>query len=423
MSASLGVRAPERRVRRALESIVPPIVFGIGFVVIWELTVKVFDLKPYFVPAPSAIAEAFADNIELVAKIGMPLLILFAALLAVRGLMIDPATDPGVATSPFEGLNFVWQPQYGELSNPKVWLAAAGQIFFTLSLGMGSIHVYASYLSEKDDVALSGLSTAATNETAEVVMGGTIAIPAAVAFFGVAATTQLAAGGAFNLGFVTLPVIFQQLPRGDLLGALWFFLLFIAGITSSLAMGQVVIAFLEDEFGLSRARAVTLLGAVLFVCTQPVVLFIEHTYMDELDFWAGTFGLFVFGAIELILFAWVFGIDRGWAEIQKGADIRIPRIFRFLLGWITPLVMVGIFLAWTWQNAPDVILMRGVNAANAPFVLGARLFMLAAFGVLLYLIRRAWRDHSRWEAALLDDLGGLGEHRLRDGQPKRLCGL
>jgi NitT/TauT family transport system permease protein len=66
MSATLGIRASEHRVRRALESIVPPIVFGIGFVVIWELTVKVFDLKPYFVPAPSAIAEAFADNIELV---------------------------------------------------------------------------------------------------------------------------------------------------------------------------------------------------------------------------------------------------------------------------------------------------------------------------------------------------------------------
>ena len=63
MSATLVVRAPEHRVRRALESIVPPIVFGIGFVVIWEVTVKVFDLKPYFVPAPSAIAEAFADNI------------------------------------------------------------------------------------------------------------------------------------------------------------------------------------------------------------------------------------------------------------------------------------------------------------------------------------------------------------------------
>ncbi|HET9331994.1 MAG TPA: sodium-dependent transporter [Gemmatimonadota bacterium] len=334
-------------------------------------------------------------GIEKVALFGLPALFLFALLLMARVLTLG-TPDPAVPeNSVLNGLGFIWNPDLSALTDPKVWLAAAGQIFFTLSLGMGSIHVYASYLSEKDDVALSGLSTAATNETAEVVMGGTIAIPAAVAFFGVAATMQLAAGGAFNLGFVTLPVIFQQLPHGDLLGALWFFLLFIAGITSSLAMGQVVIAFLEDEFDLTRSRAVTLLGAVLFICTQPVVLFIEYSYMDELDFWAGTFGLFVFGAIELILFAWVFGIDRGWAEILKGADIHPPRIFRFLLGWVTPLVMIAIFLAWTWMNAPDVILMRNVADENVPYVLGARLFMLGALMVLLFLIRRAWRDHER----------------------------
>jgi SNF family Na+-dependent transporter len=206
---------------------------------------------------------------------------------------------------------------------------------------------------------------------------------------------QIAGSGAYNLGFVTLPVIFQQLPQGDLLGALWFFLLFIAGITSSLSMGQVVIAFLVDEFGLTRSRAVTLLGAVVFLCTQPVVLFIEHRYMDELDFWAGTFGLFVFAAIEVILFAWVFGIGRGWAEIRKGADIRLPRIFRFVLAWVTPLLMIAIFLAWTWLNAPDVILMRGVPEADRPFVVGARVFMLVSLAVLLYLIRRAWRRHER----------------------------
>jgi hypothetical protein len=80
---------------------------------------------------------------------------------------------------------------------------------------------------------------------------------------------------------------------------------------------------------------------------------------------------------------------------MKGADIRLPRVFRFLLGWVTPIVMIVIFLAWTWLNAPDVILMRGVEAANRPYVLGARLFMLAALAVLLYLIRRAWRDHER----------------------------
>jgi hypothetical protein len=116
--------------------------------------------------------------------------------------------------------------------------------------------------------------------------------------------------------------------------------------------------------------------------------------MDELDFWAGTFGLFVFGAIELILFAWVFGIDRGWAEIMKGADIRVHPIFRFLLAWVTPLLMIAIFLAWTWVNAPDVLLMRDVAAVDRPFVLGARLFLLAALAFLLYLIRRAWRGRA-----------------------------
>ncbi|HET6362085.1 MAG TPA: sodium-dependent transporter [Gemmatimonadota bacterium] len=336
--------------------------------------------------------RGLSGGIEKVALYGLPALFLFAIVLMVRVLTLgtpDPALPENSISN---GLGFIWNPDLSALSNPQVWLAAAGQIFFTLSLGMGSIHVYASYLSNKDDVALSGLSTSATNETAEVVMGGTIAIPAAVAFFGVAATTQLAAGGSYNLGFVTMPVIFQQLPLGDLFGALWFFLLFIAGITSSLAMGQVVLRFLADEFGMSRSRAVAILGAVVFLCTQPVVLFIEYAYMDELDFWAGTFGLFVFGAIEVILFAWVFGIDRGWSEIMKGADIRLPRIYKFILAWVTPLLMIVIFLAWTWLNAPSVLLMEGVPEENRPFVIGARLFMLASLAVFFYLIRRAWRD-------------------------------
>lgn len=333
-------------------------------------------------------------GIEKVALYALPVLFLFAAILAVRVLLLGTPDPSQPENSILNGLAFIWNPNVSALGNPTVWLAAAGQIFFTLSLGMGSIHCYASYLRQKDDVALSGLSTAATNETAEVLLGGTIAIPAAVAFFGVAATTQLAAGGAFNLGFVTLPVIFQQIPAGSLFGALWFFLLFIAGITSSLAMGQVVIAFLEDEFKVSRRRAVTLLGIVLFVCTQPVVLFIEHGYLNELDFWAGTFGLFVFGAIEIIIFSWVFGIERGWAEINLGADIRPPRIFKFILTWVTPVLMIGIFLAWTFQSAIDVALMRGIEESAQPFVLGARLFMLAVLLTLLYLIRRAWQRHA-----------------------------
>lgn len=338
-----------------------------------------------------------SGGIEKVALYALPALFLFAAIIMVRVLLLGTPDPSQPGNSVLNGLAFIWNPNLSALGNPAVWLAAAGQIFFTLSLGMGSLHCYASYLRNKDDLALSGLSTAATNETAEVILGGTIAIPAAVAFFGVTATMQLAAGGAFNLGFVTLPVVFQQIPAGGLFGALWFFLLFLAGITSSLAMGQVVVAFLEDEFGITRSRAVALLGIVLFICIQPVVLFIEHDYLNELDFWAGTFGLFVFGAIEIIIFSWVFGIERGWAEINMGADIRLPRIFKFVLMWVTPVLMIGILLAWTIQSAIDVALMRGVAESSRPFVMGARLFMLAALAALLYLIREAWKRHGTEE--------------------------
>jgi SNF family Na+-dependent transporter len=336
-------------------------------------------------------------GIEKVALWGLPVLFLFGAIIAVRVLLLGTPDPAQPENSILNGLAFIWNPNLSALGDPAVWLAAAGQIFFTLSLGMGSIHCYASYVRKKDDIALSGLSTAATNETAEVILGGTIAIPAAVAFFGVAATTQLAAAGSYNLGFVTLPVIFQQIPAGGFFGALWFFLLFIAGITSSLAMGQVVVAFLEDEFKMSRGRAVALLGAVVFLCCQPVVLFIEHGYMDELDFWAGTFGLFVFGAIEIIIFSWVFGIRRGWEEINMGADIQVPRIFKFVLAWVTPVLMIGIFIAWTIQNAVDTALMTGIEASARPYLIGARLFMLAALIALLAMIRAAWRRHGRLE--------------------------
>ena len=83
----------------------------------------------------------------------------------------------------------------------------AGQIFFTLSVGTGSLVAYASYLKKKDDIVLSGLATAATNETAEVVLGGSLAIPAIVTFFGVTGAVAIAKGGTFDLGFVAMPLV------------------------------------------------------------------------------------------------------------------------------------------------------------------------------------------------------------------------
>jgi neurotransmitter:Na+ symporter, NSS family len=292
------------------------------------------------------LSRGLAKGVELVAKIGMPLLIVFGAVLAIRGLTL-PAEAAGVVESPLAGLNFVWNPRPSGLWDPTTWLAAAGQNFFTLSVGMGSIQCYAAYVKANEDIALNAASMAWMTEFVEIILGGSILIPIATAYLGLAAVQQATAGGSgFGLGFLTLPKLFLNWGWfAPVAGAMWFGLLFFAGITSSLAMGQPVIAFLEDELGVARNRAALLFGAVaaglgfFCVCLYPGGAF------DEFDFWTGTFALVVFALIELFIFAWVFGMDKGWDEITRGADMKVPRIFRYVIPYVTPFLLLFIFLA------------------------------------------------------------------------------
>ncbi|MBL8792963.1 MAG: sodium-dependent transporter [Planctomycetia bacterium] len=301
------------------------------------------------------LSRGLAKGIELVAKVGMPLLILFAAILAIRGLLIDPATDPNAKESPFVGLNYVWEPKFDSLTNPSVWLAAAGQIFFTLSIGMGSIHCYASYLREKDDVTLTGATTAWTNEFCEVVLGGTILIPIAVAYLGMTEVQQLTQGGSgFGLGFFVFPTLFNNWGAfAPVAGFLWFGLLFFAAITSSLAMAQPIMAFLQQEYGVSRERSAVQFGLLLLPLSLPVAMLHSNTFNDEMDYWAGTVMLVVFALLETILFAWVFGMDKGWQEMMHGAELAVPQIFRFIIKFVTPVLLLVILSAYIFKPKQD----------------------------------------------------------------------
>lgn len=340
--------------------------------------------------------RGIAQGIEKLAKIAMPLLFLFAIILVIRVITLG-TPDPALPENSVEnGFAFIWNPDFNQLGNPIIWLAAAGQIFFTLSVGMGTIHAYASYLKPKDDIALSALTTASTNEFAEVVLGASIAIPVSVAFFGLDMTKQIAQGGAFNLGFVAMPAIFgsTNLPLGEIFGFLWFLLLFFAGVTSSVAMGQPIVAFLEDEFGMDRRKAVLTLAAVVLISVQFVVFFLKYGFLDEMDYWAGTFGLVVFALMETILFMWVFGADKAWKEMNDGGDIKIPRIFYFIMKYITPIILAGIMLWWFVQNALPTLLLKDVKPENVPYIWGARILMIVLFGGIIWLINKAWNNRK-----------------------------
>ncbi|MBM4076804.1 MAG: sodium:calcium symporter, partial [Planctomycetes bacterium] len=243
--------------------------------------------------------------------------------------------------------------RFDSLSNPSVWLAAAGQIFFTLSIGMGSIQCYSSYLRKDDDVALNGATSAWTNELCEVVLGGTILIPIAVAYLGLEQVQSKVAGGSgFGLGFMVFPGLFQNWGGfAPMAGFLWFGLLFFAAITSSLAMGQPIMAFLQTEFGFSREKSALAFGAMLLPLALPVALLNSKSFFDEFDYWAGTFSLVVMAVGESILFSWVFGIENGWKELSRGAELKVPRFFYFVMKYVTPIFLLVILFTSIFKPA------------------------------------------------------------------------
>lgn len=342
------------------------------------------------------IYRGIQGGIEKLSRYGMPILLVLGILLAIRVLLLgtpDPA-QPQLSIN--NALGFFWNPDFSQLSNARVWIEAAGQIFFTLSVGIGVILTYASYLKKNDDVTLSGLSASATNEFCEVILGGSIVIPAAFVFLGGASGALAAAqSGTFNLGFVTMPMIFGKIPAGAVFSGLWFSLLFIAGITSSVSLIQPAVSFLEDELGWARRKSVLVLGAVSLIACMPAIFFLGHGFVDELDFWGGTFFLVVFATIEVILFAWVYGIDRGWREMHQGARLRIPTFYKYVLKYVTPLFLLGLLGVWSYQQFWPFIIMKGVSPADQPYQWAARILILLLWLAIATAVAWVWRRRAR----------------------------
>ncbi len=359
------------------------------------------------------LSRGLAGGVEIAAKVGMPLLIFFGIFLAIRGVTLT-AGEAGAIFDGTEGLNFLWTPDFSSIWNFKVWLAAAGQVFFTLSVGMGSIQCYASYLRQRDDVALNAMSAGWMNEFVEVVLGAAILIPISVGYLGIEKVVELTQTGGLGLGFRTLPYLFQQ--WGPILAALagmaWFGLLFFAGVTSSLAMGTPVMGFLRDEFGWRRERAAWAFGALVFVLGAPTVLFFNYGVFDEYDYWAGSVSLVVFAMFEIILFAWVFGIDKAWAEINRNADIRVPVFYKYIIKFVTPGILIFVFFGSLLSEGGilDKIANKAIYAdlaaATDPdriaelqktltFVNGSRLLLVLLFAGIAYLVYVAQRKRDR----------------------------
>jgi SNF family Na+-dependent transporter len=289
------------------------------------------------------VYRGLSRGLEAFARFAIPVMIVCSIILLVRVLTLD-----GIGL----GLGAMWNPDWSSLGNPKVWLAASGQIFFSLSSGFGIALVFSSFLDKKKDVVLSSLSSATLNEFCEVALGGMITIPIAFLFLG----SQVTEFGTFGMGFIALPSVFTLMPAGEFFGFIWFFVLFLAALTSSVTMLQPGILFLQEGFGISKRNASFILFLFTISLSLPLIYFNEgFTAIDMADFFVGTVMIFILASIQTMIFVWKIGVDEGIKEGNEGSHIKVPAVYRFILKFITPYFLLLIFVSFLFLNLPEYL--------------------------------------------------------------------
>jgi len=249
-----------------------------------------------------------------------------------------------------KGLEFLFEPDWSKV-NAITFLEALGQAFFSLSLGMGAMLTYGSYLSKEDNIPKSSLQI--------VILDTLIAIIAGVAIFtAVFATGQNAAEGP-GLIFHTLPIVFNKMPGGYFIGVIFFVLLTIAALTSAISLLEVVTAYFIDEKKWSRHKAVIVFGILAFLVGIPSALsfnvlsetkILGLNFFDFADYISSNIMLTLGGFFIAIFVGYKWGFDKVISELKNGSENLFEKhlwtisVWKILIKFISPILILLVLL-------------------------------------------------------------------------------
>jgi len=299
-------------------------------------------LAVFMVVTMLLVYRGVQKGIERGSKILMPILFVILIILMVRGL-----TLPGAEA----GLSFLWSPDWSKISASSV-LVALGHAFFTLSLGMGAMMTYGSYMTQKGNIPLASTKVAFLDTV--------IALIAGMAIFTAVFAVGLDPAAGPGLIFHTLPVVFTKMPGGYIFALLFFILLTIAALTSAISLLEVVVAYFVDERGWKRHRAVIVFGMVVFIVAIPsalsynlmanVTLF-GMTFFDLADYLASNILLPLGGLFIAVFVAWIWGFDKALIKMKDGAESIFENhkwvivLWKIFLKFFAPILIFFVFLS------------------------------------------------------------------------------
>jgi neurotransmitter:Na+ symporter, NSS family len=283
------------------------------------------------------VIKGVHGGIEKACDILMPTLLLILFLLMLRALTLDGA---------MAGVEFYLKPDFSKIT-PEVILIALGQAFFSLSLWMGAMLTYGSYLPKEENL-ISATFYVVLFDTMIALLVGMVIFPAVFAM-----GMEPAEGP--SLVFSVLPAVFSEMPMGNAVSVVFFILLLIAALTSGISLLEVVVAYFIDEKGWPRKKAVLVMGAIIFAMGVPsglsfgiwadVKLF-GMTFFDHADNIASNYLLPLGGMMTAIFIGHIWGTDSAQSEIERHKTrFHWVKVWAFLIRYVTPVAVAVVFLA------------------------------------------------------------------------------
>ncbi len=290
------------------------------------------------------------QTIEWAVRICLPLMWLFMIILIIRGVTLDGGLS---------GVMYLFTPDFEGIMQPEVWKGAFSQIFFTLSLGLGTMTAYASYLPKHADTTNNSLVVSCLNCGFEFLAG--IAIFSLLFAFAI----NPSGGTTLSLSFFAIPQGISEFPGGvQIFGFIFFLLFLMAGVTSSISLIEAPASALIDKLGISRVKALTIIavpGVIGSVCfALPTIIdpglasngTLGLTLLDVLDHWAFNYSLLTVCFLECIMLGWVLGADKLRLAVNHHSSFQLGSWFDGLIKFVIP-GLLGAVILWNLYNEFD----------------------------------------------------------------------